>query len=173
MIRFVVISSLLVAGCEVGEVPGVVTPDGNNGGGGDGSGSGNGCVDTVTPAAAPHSHATGGTSNKGQVCGMSGCHAAGGGGPMFTLSGTVFTDSAGTTAKPGATIKVEFGGTTVTAVSDMDGNFYGTQTITFPAKTLGTACPTVAPMVGMVTAGGGNCNNCHRTGGAASPMYVQ
>lgn len=170
MLRIVVISSLLFAACDVGEIP-VDGTDGGNNVGGDGNG-GNGCVNTVTPAAAAHQHAGGGT-NAGQACINAGCHLAGGGGPTFTFAGTVYTDSGATTPKPGATIKVEFGTTTVSAVSDDAGNFYSMQAITLPAKTLGTACPTVAPMVGMIVQGGGNCNNCHQIGGTTLPIYVQ
>lgn len=102
-----------------------------------------------------------------------GCHLAGGGATPFTFSGTVYADMAGTTPKPGATVKVIFGTTTVSAVADDAGNFYSTQNVTLPARTLGTACPTVAPMNGQIVTGGGNCNTCHRTGGSTAPIYVQ
>lgn len=173
MLRIVVISSLFLAACDVGEIPGATTDGG--GGGGDSGGSGNGCVDTVTPAAAPHSHADDQTPKTGQSCMQAGCHLTGGAGPTFSFAGTVYTTPQATAPKPGATVKVEFNGTTVTAVSDEAGNFYSTQTITLPAKTLATACPTVAPMVGMIVTGGGNCNNCHSTqqGAQTLPVYVQ
>jgi hypothetical protein len=174
MLRIVVFSSLFVAGCDVGEIPEV--GPGSDGGAdsatADGSG-GNGCVAPVTPVAAAHIHAAGGTSNAGMACLNAGCHNAAGSQP-FTFAGSVYTDSAAGTPKRGATIKIEFSGTTVTAVSDMDGNVYATQAITFPAKTLGTSCPTVSLMVGNIVAGGGNCNNCHnKTAGATTvPIYV-
>jgi hypothetical protein len=171
MIRTVVISSLLLAACDVGEIP-LDGTDGGNNAGGDSNGGGNGCVDTVTPAAAAHDHG-GGNTNAGMACINAGCHLAGGGGPTFTFAGTVYSDTGGTTAKPGVTIKVEFGATTVSAISDTAGNFYSMQAITLPAKTLATACPTVAPMVGQIVQGGGNCNNCHRIGGTTLPVYVQ
>lgn len=173
MLRTVVISSLILAACDVGEIPGA-GGGGDGGGGGttDGTATGNGCVDSVTPASPAHIHTDGGTSNAGQGCMNLGCHLAGGLGPMFTFAGTVYADMAGTAPKPGATVKVEFGTTVISAVADTDGNFYSTQDITLPAKTLATACPTVAPMVGMIVTGGGNCNNCHRPGGEAVPVYV-
>lgn len=173
MVRILVISSLFLAACDVGEIPGAV-PDGG-GGGGDGSGSDSNdvCVDTVTPANAAHAHADGSGSKRGMNCLMAGCHLTGGSGPTFTFAGTVSTDATGGTPKPGATVKVIFGTTTVSAVSDADGNFYATQNITLPAKTLATACPTVAPMVGMIVTGGGACNNCHTNGGTTTPIYVQ
>lgn len=130
------------------------------------------CVNAVTPAAPKHAHADGTGSKRGTACMASGCHLAGGGGPTFTFSGTVSTAADGNTPKPGATVKVEFGTTTIAAVADEDGNFYSTQTITLPAKTLATSCPTVAPMVGMIVTGGGNCNNCHINGGTTTPIYV-
>jgi hypothetical protein len=175
MLRSVVISSLFVAACDVGSIPGA-GPDGGGGGGnmdGSGSGSGNGCVDAVTPAAPKHDHGGGAGSRRNEKCQMAGCHITGGAGPPFTFSGTVSTASDGTTPKPGATVKVIFGTTTIAAVADEDGNFYSTQTITLPAKTLATSCPTVAPMVGMIVTGGGNCNNCHTNGGTTLPIFVQ
>ncbi len=169
MVRLVVvISSLFLAACEVGEIP-EVTSDG----GGSADGMGNGCVDVVSPAAAKHIHAAGGTSNAGQQCLNAGCHAAGTAQP-FTFGGTVFTASDGNTAKPGTTIKVKSGATTITAISDEDGNFYGTQTVTFPADTLGTACPTVAVMVSDLQAADADCNRCHKkVGGTTLPIFVQ
>ena len=172
MLRTVVISTLFVAACDVGSIPGA-TPDGNGGGGGDGSGSGSACVDAVTPAAPKHIHADDSTSKRNKACITPACHGTGGAGPMFTFAGTVSTAANGTTAKPGATVKVIFGSTTIAAAADEDGNFYSTQTITLPAKTLATSCPTIAPMSGMIVAGGGNCNNCHVTGGTTTPVYVE
>jgi hypothetical protein len=176
MLRILVISSLFVAACDVGSIPGAV-PDGGGGGGGDGSGSAEDvCVDAVTPAAAKHTHADDATSKRGQACMVGGCHLAGNTGaaaPEFTFAGTVSTAVDGATPKPGATVKVTFGSTTIASVTDEDGNFYSTQTITLPAKTIATSCPTLAPMVGLIVTGGGNCNNCHVTGGTTTPMYVQ
>lgn len=180
MLRTVVISSLFLAACDVGAIPGA-GPDGGGGGGMDGSGSGSNnddvCVNAVTPAAPKHTHADDATSKKGQACTAAGCHlvaSPGAGAPGFSFAGTVFTAADGATPKPGATIKVIAGGTTVSTVSDEDGNFYSTQTVTLPGKTLATSCPTLAPMVGQILAsGGGNCNNCHVTGGTTTPIFVQ
>jgi hypothetical protein len=172
MLRIAVISSLLLAACDVGEIP----VGGGDGGNVDGMGSGNGCVNAVTPAAAAHVHSAGagGGTNAGVACQASGCHGPSPVGPPWTFSGTVYTDNTGTTPKPGATIKLTFGTTTLTAVSDDAGNFYGSQAITFPAKTLATSCPTVSPMVGMLSMGHGNCNNCHNnmTGATTKPIFV-
>ncbi len=173
MLRIVVISSLFVAACDVGSIPGAGPDGGGGSGGGDDATTGNGCVNAVTPAAPKHIHADDSTSKRGMACMAAGCHLAGGGGPTFTFSGTVSTAADGTTPKPGATVKVVFGTTTIAAVADEDGNFYSTQTITLPAKTLATSCPTLAPMVGMIVTGGGNCNNCHTNGGTTTPVFVQ
>lgn len=173
MLRFVLFSSIFVAACEVGSIPGV-TPDGS-GGGDTGGDNGTACIDAVTPAAPKHTHGDDGTSKRNQACQASGCHGASPTGPAFTFSGTVSTAADGATPKPGATVRVIDGANVFTAVADEDGNFYSTQTITLPAKTNATACPTVAPMVGMIVAGGGNCNNCHspNAGAITSPVYVQ
>jgi hypothetical protein len=174
-----VISSLFLAACDVGAIPGI-GPDSGGGGGGDGSGSNTDdvCVNAVTPAAPKHTHADDGSSKQGQACTAAGCHliaSPGAGAPGFSFAGTVFTAIDAVTPKPGATIKVIAGGTTLTTVSDEDGNFYSTQTATLPGTTLATACPTLSPMVGQIqVSGGGNCNNCHTlTGGTTTPIYVQ
>jgi hypothetical protein len=169
--RSLVVITLMFAGCDVGELPKMGTDGGNTTV--DGADN-NACVDTVTPAATAHQHGGGGT-NAGLACQTAGCHGTvDPAGPTWTFSGTVYTDAMATAPKPGATIKVTFGATTLTAVSDDAGNFYSSQTIMFPAKTLGTACPTVAHMVSGLTAGGGNCNSCHAlTGGTTSPIFVE
>jgi hypothetical protein len=171
MRSLVVFASLLFAACDVGELPGTGTDGGNT----TVDGADNTvCVDTVTPAAAAHQHGGGGT-NAGLGCQNAGCHGTvDPAGPTWSFSGTVYTDATAAAPKPGATIKVTFGSTTVTAVSDDAGNFYSSQTIMFPARTLGTACPTVANMVSGLSTGGGNCNSCHAlTGGTTSPIFVQ
>jgi hypothetical protein len=171
MRSLVAITTLLFAACDVGELPGIGTDSNTTTGD---AADNSVCVDTVTPAAAAHQHSGAGT-NAGLACQSAGCHGTvNPAGPTWSFSGTVYTDATATTPKPGATIKVTFGATTVTAVSDDAGNFYSSQTIMFPARTLGTACPTVAQMVAGLTTGGGNCNSCHAlTGGTTSPIYVE
>src|SRR6476661_4534004 len=90
MLRIVVISSLFVAACDVGSIPGI-GPDSGGGGGDDGSGGGDQCVNAVTPAAPKHLHADDNTSKRGQACMQAGCHLTGGAGPTFTFSGTIST----------------------------------------------------------------------------------
>lgn len=176
MLRIVAISSFLLGACDVGAIPGI-GPDGNNNQVDMmGSGSGDVCVDAVTPAAPKHVHADSGNSHRGEPCMAGGCHLTGNtgtGAPAFSISGTVSTASDGATPKPGATVKTTFGSNTIVSVADADGNFYSTQTVTYPAKTLATACPTLTPMVGQLQTGNGNCNNCHKTGGTTTPIAVQ
>lgn len=177
MLRSVVICSFLLGACDVGAIPGI-GPDGNNPMPDmSGSGSGDVCVDAVTPAAAKHTHAASGNSRRGEACQSAGCHLNGNtgtGAPAFSFSGTISTASDGATPKPGATIKLIFGSTTIASVSDEDGNFYSTQTITPPGRTFATSCPTLTPMVGKITSNGdANCNNCHKTGGTTTPMNLQ
>jgi len=163
-----------VAACDVGSIPGA-GPDGGGGGNtdGSGSGSGNGCVDKAATIAPIHDHGGGNGSRRNEKCQMAGCHIAGGAGPAFSFSGTVSTASDGATHDPGGPGKFSAATTRLAGTPEGDGNFSSTQTVTFPAKTLATVCPTVAPMVGMIVTGGGNCNNCHVTGGTTLPIYVQ
>lgn len=159
-----------LAACDVGSVLNAA-PDG--GGGGTGSGS-NGCINQASPPTA-HVHTAGGASNAGQTCIAVGCHLAGSlgtGANAFAFAGTLYTTTAATTPVTGATIEVVTGGATVTAISDPDGNFYGTGAVNFPANTLATSCPSLRPMIGQLTTGGGNCNNCHRAGGTTTPMTL-
>jgi hypothetical protein len=177
MIRIAVLFTFFLAACDVGVVPinGGNGADGNNGGGdGSGSGSGNGCVDATTPGT-PHLHASGGTSNAGLNCLANGCHGTNPQGPQYTFAGTLYTTSDATAPKPGATVKVVVGGTEHLAVTDQDGNFYGTQAITFPASTNSSSCPNIMNMVTPLQAGsGGQCNQCHTklAGAQAPPMYL-
>ena len=165
MTRAAAIALLVLGACDVGSV--LVnngTPDG-----------GTGCVNAATPGAT-HLHVAGGTPNQGQICLVSGCHLAaslGAGANPFAFAGTLYTTAAGTTIATGATVKVAFGTTTLTATTDADGNFTVLGTLTFPATSLATECPSLKPMVASLGTGGGNCNNCHRLGGTTSPMFLQ
>jgi len=180
------LSSLLVTACTVGQVaksnPGVDggTPT-------DGAPAGNGCV-ARQPAAevsAPHVHAAGGTSNAGQACLNAACHGgANAPGGQFQAAGTLYKPGS-STPSAGATIKLMSNSNPsmpVTAYTDSDGNFYigaGSLPMAFPGKTLATGCPTLTSMAEDVTsaavtgsASGGDCNGCHRTGGATAPLYL-
>jgi len=165
-----------VAACDVGDV--TLNHSGGDGGATDssnaGGDSGNGCVNAQTPAAA-HTHAAGGTSNAGMDCVVSGCHGTppGTGASTFTFAGTLYTSSAASAPKTGATIQIKFGTTTYTAISDMAGNFYNSLPLTFPATTDATSCPSLTPMLTALATGQGGCNSCHRNAGTTTPMYLQ
>jgi hypothetical protein len=161
-----VLLGLLVAGCDVGDVTHGMGSDANNG---------SGCVNMAQPAQA-HQHAVGNTSNPGQDCMQANCHNAavpGAGATPWTFAGTLYTSTAGTTGAPGVTVRVKFG-STLTAVTDTDGNFYGSSAVTFPANTDVTSCPTVKPMTTQLQTGNGACNNsgCHAPGGNPGPMSL-
>jgi hypothetical protein len=103
------------------------------------------------------------------------CHNAavpGVGAQPFTFGGTLYTAAGGTTGVGGATVRVKFGSSTLTAITDSDGNFYGVGTITYPASVDVTSCPTVTSMVGMLQTGNGACNGsgCHAVGGSPGPI---
>ena len=187
MTRIAVILSALVfaAACDVGSV---VTnnqggPDGSVGGGGDtgggsnvGSGSGSNCVPVSNNLPAAH-------HNAGMTCMTAGCHLignAGGGAPEFAIGGTLYRDAGGQNPYPGATITVTVGGTKHTAVSASNGNFFiSTALMPTPPSaamqgtTNASACPSTTAMSGALVDNGGNCNNCHKTGGQTSPLFLQ
>lgn len=155
---------LALAACDVGAVP--AAGGGADAPAGDGSAA-LACADRGTPGQA-HIHATGGTSNKGQACMGAGCHIAGGTGPLFGAMGTVYKAD-NTTANAGAVVRISYGGMTKTAITDTDGNFTFSATltdqITFPSKTDASGCPTdpVHMVTQLGTLADMNCNRggCH------------
>ena len=165
MTRIAVILGCFLAACDVGSVvPGGKNPDGG----------GNGCVAMTTPLT-PHQHTVGGTSNPGQNCLQANCHnmaVPGTGATGFTFAGTLYTTAGGGTAAGGATVQVKFGGQTVMATTDSDGNFYSSSPVTFPANTDVTSCPTVHAMTGQLQTGNGACasTGCHTAGGGQGPI---
>jgi hypothetical protein len=103
------------------------------------------------------------------------CHNAatpGNGAQPFTFAGTLYTAAGGATGVGGATVRVKFGATTLTAVTDSDGNFYSVGAITYPATVDVTSCPKVTPMVGQLQTSNGACNSsgCHAVGGSPGPI---
>jgi len=174
MLRIAVISTLVLAACDVGELPGTTTDGG--GGGGDGSGSGSNCE--AIAAAPPAGH-----HNPGLGCRTgAGCHNAalglGTNAPEYSIAGTLYKDSAGTMPYPGGTVLVTIGGMTHKSIAADNGNFWfvpalvASPTATTPGTTSASACPNTQPMIGQIVAGGGDCNNCHRNGGTTLPVYV-
>ena len=185
MTRIAVILFAFAAACDVGSVVSnnQAGPDGSVGGGGDvggggsnGSGGGSNCV--PVSANLPTAH-----HNAGLTCMTANCHLAGSLGPnapAFAVGGTLYRDAQGTNPYPGATITVTVAGTKHTAVTASDGNFYiPSALMTTPPSagntgtTNASACPSTNAMSGQLVANGGNCNNCHRTGGTTTPINLQ
>jgi hypothetical protein len=177
MARIVVIFSLCLAACDVGELPQL----GGDGGAGD-SGSGNGCVDLAAPAPVGHHtppHAEGCMS-------AAGCHntalGLGTGAPAYSYGGLLFKMDK-TTPYAGATIIVTLGAAEKKATVSDNGEFFlvpgvaglDPPTNAMTALTKATACPT-APiaMVGALTQGGGDCqkSGCHTAGVGQGVIYA-
>jgi hypothetical protein len=107
--------------------------------------------------------------NAGQDC-LS-CHATN---PdltlRFTLAGTLFMDSFGTTPRGGATVTVtDAKGLIVPLISDVEGNFYTIKALTFPVTVAASACPSSMAMVGKPANGACNASGCHD---AKQPAYL-
>jgi len=176
------LSSLFVAACTIGELP-------NSGGGNPGTDAGNtgidapkqnsnGCVDRIVPPGGAHPHVGGGVTHAGEGCVVAGCHLAnnpGAGAPGFQFAGTVYKPGT-TTPSTGVTVTVKAnGGATATGVTDDAGNFNipaNSLPNPFPATVSVTACPTLTPMASSLAQGGGNCTStgCH---GTALPVTIQ
>jgi hypothetical protein len=172
MARIVVIFSLCLAACDVGELPGLT-------GDGGGDADGNGC-DPIAATIPPGHHnppmtATGCMS-------AAGCHSAqlglGAGAPEYSYAGMLYKADK-ETPYGGATIVVKLGAALKKTVVADNGEFYmvpGVAGIDPPtnqmtATTSASGCPNVAPMVGALTQGGGDCNKggCHAPLGSANP----
>jgi hypothetical protein len=192
MTRIAVILSLVaaVAACDVGSVvsnnqggpDGSIGSNGSNGS--NGSAGGSNCEAIVTDTAnLPNGH-----HNAGMTCMTAGCHLignAGAGAPEYSYAGTLYKDTAGTQPYAGATIIVTVGGTQHKVVTSATGdagpgagNFFIAKALATPptaamtGQTAASACPNTTAMTESLVDNGGNCNNCHRTGGTTLPLYV-
>jgi len=100
--------SVFAGGCDLGSVPG---NNGDDGTGGPDARIGGGGPDASvdTPVCKPTVNGVGsGNHNPGQQCMQAGaCHAIGGGGPTWTVAGTLYTDALGTAPNIGATITIK------------------------------------------------------------------
>jgi hypothetical protein len=180
MTRIAVILAVALAACDVGSVVSSNNqggPDGSviNTGGDSGGSAGSNC-DPVSANAADGHH------NAGQTCQQVGCHLVGNtgaGAPEYSISGTLWRDSGGASPYPGATIEITVGGTTHKIITASNGNFFlppalaPAPTAAAPGTTKASACPSTLPMTEQLVDNGGNCNNCHRTGGTTTPIYLQ
>jgi len=179
------LSSLFVAACTVGDLPknggADAAPGTDSGNGGiDSPINANGCVDRIVPPGGAHPHA-GGVTHAGEGCLLSGCHLAnapGAGAPGFQFAGTIYKPGAGKIPSTGVTIQVKSAaGVLATGVTDDAGNFNilaGTLPNPFPATVSVTACPTKTAMVSTLAQGGGNCTSaaCHAGAAAGATLPV-
>ena len=175
MARIVVIfSSLWLAACDVGELPGLT-------GDGGADGSGNGCDNIAATVPTGHHNPP-----MTQGCmSQTGCHNAaltlGTGAPEFSYGGMLFKADK-TTPYGGATIVVKLGAAVKKTVAASNGEFYmvpgvagiDPPTNTATALTSASGCPNVQPMVGALTQGGGDCgkSGCHTPGVGQGSIYL-
>lgn len=90
------------------------------------------------------------------------CHDGGGGAPRWTAAGTIYTALTGGTALPGATIHLtDAAGKEVILVSAQNGNFWTTDSLTFPLHARASSCPDDRLMGGAIADGGCNASGCH------------
>jgi mono/diheme cytochrome c family protein len=113
------------------------------------------------------------TNPAGQACLQ--CHGAAGPAPRFGFAGTIYKDTAGT--KPASSVQVRIidaNNKALATFTDADGNFFipfaTSGAIAFPVKGGARDADTTKLMKG--TATNGNCNSCHRAGGASTPLAV-
>ncbi len=108
--------------------------------------------------------------NAGKDCLTGDCHAAGGW-KLFSLGGTIYTDSEGTAARAGAQVKVvDANNVTVNLTSDLAGNIYSAQSITGPFTVSVSYRGRTVKMPGAAS-GGCNANGCHVVG-SAGRVYI-
>lgn len=167
---------LFAAACTVGEFPD--NPGGGTDAGGDGGGSqSNGCVDRLAPPAIEaHKHAAGGGTNAGTDCNVTGCHGGGGGGPVFTFTGTVY-EADGTTPSVSAVVLFKTADKSIPFYTDDAGTFHVPATDTtlpnpFSGNVAVTGCPTIHAMAGIVTAQTCNGTDCHSAGGTGGKLIL-
>jgi hypothetical protein len=125
-----------------------------------GSGSGLPCKNMATPPGDGHHF-------PGQSC-FQACHNHG-----FTLAGTLYTNDTGNTSFPGATITVtDSNNKTVNIVTNLNGNFYTTDTLVFPVLVMASSCPSAVKMNAAVAGNNSRaCNSCH-VGGTSMQMHL-
>jgi hypothetical protein len=118
------------------------------------------CDPQATPAGDGHHF-------PGEDCLM--CHHQGGmeGAPPFTFAGTLFESSGGIAPRAGGMFHlIDALGTDVVVVSELNGNFYSTELVTFPVIAFGSLCPEVKQMFAPIGEADGGCNRsgCHTSG---------
>jgi hypothetical protein len=149
-----------------GEGNGTEGPDAGVGdptGGGDGDGSlydagtvspSGDCDQPVTSGLASGKH------NAGRNCLE--CHDGNHGAPHWTAAGTIYTAPTGGGALAGATIHLtDAAGKEIILVSAENGNFWTSESISFPLHARASSCPDDRLMGGAIPAGGCNQSGCH------------
>jgi len=111
------------------------------------------------------------TNPAGRACMQ--CHGANGPAPRFAVAGTIFKDDAAT--MPAARVEVrvvDANKKAVSAYTDADGNYFirFTANLAFPLNAGVRDADSLLSM--RAGAAAGNCNNCHRNGGANNPINV-
>jgi hypothetical protein len=108
-----------------------------------------------------------GHHNAGQNC-QQGCHDH-----NFSMSGTIYTSASGGTPAVGASITfIDANGMTGDMRSGLNGNFWWSLPVAFPVRIIASSCPDIQPMIAMVTATGGGCNQSGCHGGSGGPGRV-
>lgn len=114
-----------------------------------------------------------------------GCHnealGLGTAAPAYSYAGTLYKADK-VTPYAGATIVVKLGSAEKKVVASDTGQFWmvpgvagiDPPTNTMTATTSASGCPNVAPMVGVLTQGGGDCNKggCHAVGVGQGVVYL-
>ena len=112
------------------------------------------CEQEVAPAGTGH-------HNPGMSCLTSGCHR-GGGGPVYTVGGTLYDAHAGGLPVAGATVVVIDGdGNRFELPTAQNGNFWSTEPMVFPLLVRASQCPLDAPMISLSQNGDCNSGGCH------------
>ncbi len=102
-----------------------------------------------------------GHHNPGESCLAGGCHRQGGG-PEFTVGGTLYSDRAGTAPVAGATIVVIDGNNQVLKLVTADnGNFWSALPIQTPLYMRASLCPSNEIMQSLTQTGDCNAGSCH------------
>jgi hypothetical protein len=104
-----------------------------------------------------------GHHNGGTGCLAAGCHRNGGG-PSFSVAGTMFDTSRGGAPIGGATIVITDGdGNRFNLVTAANGNFYSLEPMVFPLLAKASQCPEDNHMVSLSNSGDCNQQGCHGT----------
>jgi hypothetical protein len=160
------VAATWLAACDLGIAPGTTnnTVDGSTNVDGSVGTDGSSALCESPSLAKPDGH-----HNPGQNCMVSGCHGGGGGGPVFTTAGTLYTTQGGNTPAAGATVFVG----NQKLITASNGNFFIGAAITFPTTTKVSLCPDTKPMVGALqNAAAGNCNSCHN-GATTAKLFLK